>query len=88
MTRSDEDTLFLCSIPNGVLEEFRAEACFQFTITVFQVDSFLPTQMYSGSFIRKNPMMFVDTTWVKIDNLKEFLREREVKRLYFNFLVN
>ena len=27
MTRSDEDALFLRSIPNGVLEEFRAEVC-------------------------------------------------------------
>jgi hypothetical protein len=34
--------------------------------------------MYSGSFIKKNPTMFVDTTWVNIDNLKVFLREREV----------
>ena len=39
----------------------------------------LPTQMYSGSFIKKNPTMFMDTTWVEIDDLKEFLREREVK---------
>jgi hypothetical protein len=46
-------------------------------ITVF--DSFLPMQTYSGSFIRKNPMMFVDTAWVNIKDLKEFLeREREV----------
>ena len=35
--------------------------------------------MYSGSFIKKNPTMFMDTTWVEIDDLKEFLREREVK---------
>ena len=45
-------------------------------MTVF--DHFLLTQMFSGSFIRKNPTMFVDTTWVKIESLKEFLREREV----------
>lgn len=45
-------------------------------VTVF--DSSLPTQMYSGSFIRKNPMMFVDTTWVKINKLREFiLREQD-----------
>ena len=45
-------------------------------MTVF--DRFLPTQMFSGSFIRKNPTMFVDTTWVEIESLKEFLCEREV----------
>ena len=45
-------------------------------ITAF--DCFLPMQMYSRSFIRKNPTMFVDTTWVEIESLKEFLREREV----------
>jgi hypothetical protein len=42
------------------------------------VNRVLPTQMYSGSFIRKNPTMFVDTTWVEIASLKEFMREREV----------
>jgi hypothetical protein len=31
MTRSDEDTSFLHSIPYGILKEFRAEAC----LTVF-----------------------------------------------------
>ena len=53
------------------------------------LDRFLPTQMYSGSFIRKNPTMFVETTWVEIDSLKDFLREREVN-LYtsISFLVN
>ena len=33
MTHSDEDALFLRSIPNGVLEEFRAEAVYDTTLT-------------------------------------------------------
>jgi hypothetical protein len=94
MTHNDEDASFLHSIPNGVLEEFRAEACLRILITTF--DSFLPThwQMYSGSFIKKNPMMFVDTKWVKIEILKEFLCEREVSDsrknsiLFFLLVVN
>ena len=63
-----------------VLEEFRAEACFRFEVQFkFLFDGSLPTQIYSGSFIRKNPMMFVDTTWVNIDHLREFLHEREAQ---------
>ena len=74
MMRSDEEVLFLRSIPNGVLEEFRAEVRLRLvkkTYTTF--DSFLQT--YSGSFIEKKPTMFVDTSWVKIDNLRDFLCE-------------
>ena len=85
---SDEDVLFLRSIPNGVLKEFRAEVRLRLvkkTYTTF--DSFLPMQTYSGSFIKKNPTMFVDTSWVKIDNLRDFLREREVSVHGMNYLI-
>jgi hypothetical protein len=89
--RSNEDASFLRSVPNGVLEEFRAEVCLRFTFKITAFDSFLPvpTQTYPGSFVKKNPTMFVDTTWVDIDSLREFLREREVS-VYTKdfFLVN
>ena len=84
--RSDEEVLFLRSIPNGVLEEFRAEVRLRLvkeTYTAF--DSFLQT--YSGSFIKKKPTMFVDTSWVKIDNLRDFLCEREVSVHGMNYLI-
>lgn len=41
--------------------------------------------MYLESFIRKNPAKFVDTAWVNVDDLKSFLRAREVcVRVYLN----
>ncbi|KAF8150839.1 hypothetical protein B0H34DRAFT_801758 [Crassisporium funariophilum] len=58
MARTDDDASFLRAIPNGVLEEFRAE-------------------VYSSTFIKKYPVMFVDTAWVDIDKLKTFLHEQE-----------
>ncbi|KAF8161444.1 hypothetical protein B0H34DRAFT_840756 [Crassisporium funariophilum] len=46
-----------------------------------RVNPIIPTQMYTSSFIRKNPAKFVDTAWVEVNELKDFLREREVDEL-------
>ena len=52
MMRSNGDASFLRSIPNGVLEEFRAEACLRFAFACPRsVNRVLPTQ--TGSFIKK-----------------------------------
>ncbi|KAF9472697.1 hypothetical protein BDN70DRAFT_442245 [Pholiota conissans] len=61
MEHSNEDMLFLHSVPSGVLNEFRSE-------------------MYSGAYIRKNAAMFVDTAWVNIHELKQFLHSKEENR--------
>jgi hypothetical protein len=56
-------------------------------LTHTTLDSFLLMQAYPGSVIKKNTTMFVDTTWVKIDDLRDFLHEREVSVHGMNYLI-
>lgn len=54
MARSTDDTHFLHSVPQELLEAFRDET-------------------YTTLYIQRNPLKFIDTNWVDIPGLKEFL---------------
>ena len=95
MTRSDEDVSFLRSIPKFQWCAWRIPGwgMSSIPVAVTTFDRFSPTDVlyYYGSFIRKNLTIFVDTTWVEMASLKEFLREREVSvytKQSTSFLVN